>query len=71
MEQAKQIDVDSALMSTSWGQFQVMGENWKQLGYASVQEFVEQQFASESYQLEAFIRFIEWKTGTFNKKKSL
>ncbi|EHU2954070.1 N-acetylmuramidase domain-containing protein [Acinetobacter baumannii] len=69
LEQAKQIDVDSALMSTSWGQFQVMGENWKQLGYASVQEFVEQQFASESYQLEAFIRFIEWKTGTFNKKK--
>lgn len=53
------------------GQFQVMGENWKQLGYASVQEFVEQQFASESYQLEAFIRFIEWKTGTFDKKKSL
>lgn len=69
LEQAKQIDVDSALMSTSWGQFQVMGENWKQLGYASVQEFVEQQFASESYQLEAFIRFIEWKTGTFDKKK--
>lgn len=69
LEQAKQIDVDSALMSTSWGQFQVMGENWKQLGYSSVQEFVEQQFASESYQLEAFIRFIEWKTGTFDKKK--
>ncbi|CAI3163047.1 hypothetical protein MWMV17_MWMV17_03479 [Acinetobacter calcoaceticus] len=69
LEQAKQIDVDCALMSTSWGQFQVMGENWKQLGYASVQEFVEQQFASESYQLEAFIRFIEWKTGTFDKKK--
>ncbi|MEN8332056.1 N-acetylmuramidase family protein [Acinetobacter baumannii] len=69
LEQAKQIDVDSALMSTSWGQFQVMGENWKQLGYTSVQEFVEQQFASESYQLEAFIRFIEWKTGTFDKKK--
>ncbi|OTN41840.1 MULTISPECIES: N-acetylmuramidase domain-containing protein [Acinetobacter calcoaceticus/baumannii complex] len=69
LEQAKQIDVDSALMSTSWGQFQVMGENWKQLGYASVQEFVEQQFVSESYQLEAFIRFIEWKTGTFDKKK--
>ncbi|BBQ50131.1 N-acetylmuramidase domain-containing protein [Acinetobacter pittii] len=69
LEQAKQIDVDSALMSTSWGQFQVMGENWKQLGYASVQEFVEQQFANESYQLEAFIRFIEWKTGTFDKKK--
>ena len=51
------------------GQFQVMGENWKDLGYASVQEFVDQQFVSESNQLEAFIRFIEWKTGIIEKKK--
>lgn len=69
LEQAKQIDVECALMSTSWGQFQVMGENWKDLGYASVQEFVDQQFVSESNQLEAFIRFIEWKTGIIEKKK--
>ncbi|MDZ4010118.1 N-acetylmuramidase family protein [Acinetobacter baumannii] len=69
LEQAKQIDVESALMSTSWGQFQVMGENWKDLGYASVQEFVDQQFVNESNQLEAFIRFIEWKTGIIEKKK--
>ena len=58
LEQAKQIDVECALMSASWGQFQIMGENWKDLGYASAQDFVDQQFASESFQLEAFIRFI-------------
>ncbi|HEM7785408.1 TPA: N-acetylmuramidase family protein [Acinetobacter baumannii] len=69
LELAKQIDVECALMSASWGQFQIMGENWKELGYASAQEFVDQQFASESYQLEAFIRFIEWKTGMINGKK--
>ncbi|MFW2037785.1 N-acetylmuramidase domain-containing protein [Acinetobacter ursingii] len=69
LELAKQIDVESALMSASWGQFQIMGENWKELGYTSAQDFVDQQFASESYQLEAFIRFIEWKTGIIDGKK--
>ncbi|MCH7387663.1 N-acetylmuramidase family protein [Acinetobacter modestus] len=57
------INKESALMSTSWGQFQIMGENWKDLGYESVQDFVDQQQQSESFQLEAFIRFIEWKPG--------
>lgn len=57
------INKESALMSTSWGQFQIMGENWKDLGYESVQDFVDQQQQSESLQLEAFVRFIEWKPG--------
>lgn len=69
LELAKQIDVECALMSASWGQFQIMGENWKELGYSSVQDFVDQQFASESLQLEAFIRFIEWKSGIIDNKK--
>lgn len=66
---AQNIHTDSALMSCSWGQFQIMGENWKELGYDSVIDFVEQMQTSESLQLEAFIRFIEWKTGTVNGKK--
>lgn len=66
---AQNIHPESALMSCSWGQFQIMGENWKELGYQSVFDFVEQMQASESLQLEAFIRFIEWKTGTINEKK--
>lgn len=57
------INKEAALMSTSWGQFQIMGENWKDLGYESVQDFVDQQQQSESLQLEAFVRFIEWKPG--------
>lgn len=69
LELAKQIDAECALMSASWGQFQIMGENWKDLDYTSAQDFVDQQFASESYQLEAFIRFIEWKTGIIDDKK--
>ncbi|BFM73370.1 N-acetylmuramidase domain-containing protein [Acinetobacter baumannii] len=66
---AQNIHPESALMSCSWGQFQIMGENWKELGYQSVFDFVEQMQTSETLQLEAFIRFIEWKTGTVNEKK--
>ncbi|KQE95523.1 N-acetylmuramidase domain-containing protein [Acinetobacter lactucae] len=66
---AKQIHEESALMSTSWGQFQIMGENWKDLGYNSVQDFVAQMQVSESLQLEAFIRFIEWKPGLLEALK--
>ncbi|MFX5124461.1 N-acetylmuramidase family protein [Acinetobacter baumannii] len=66
---AQNIHPESALMSCSWGQFQIMGENFKELGYQSVFDFVEQMQTSESLQLEAFIRFIEWKTGTVNEKK--
>lgn len=66
---AKQIHEEAALQSTSWGQFQIMGENWKVLGYESVQDFVAQMQASESLQLEAFIRFIEWKPGLLEALK--
>lgn len=60
---AKNIHEEAALMSCSWGQFQIMGENWQDLGYKSVFDFVEQMQTSESLQLEAFIRFIETKKG--------
>ena len=66
---AMNIHAEAALMSCSWGQFQIMGENWKDLGYASVFEFVDQMQATESLQLEAFVRFIEFKTGTIADKK--
>lgn len=66
---AKHICPEAALMSCSWGQFQIMGENWKDLGYSSVFDFEMQMQTSESLQIEAFIRFIEFKTGTINGKK--
>lgn len=66
---AQNIHSESALMSCSWGQFQIMGENWKDLGYESVFDFVEQMQTSESLQLEAFIRFIEFKTGIIGNIK--
>ena len=60
---ARTIDDSCALMAASWGQFQIMGENWQALGYESVQDFVAKMCESESYQLDAFVRFIETKKG--------
>ena len=60
---ARTIDDGCALMSASWGAFQIMGENWQALGYESVQDFVAKMCESESHQLDAFVRFIETKKG--------
>lgn len=65
---AKQLHARSALQSCSWGQFQIMGDHWQDLGYSSVNDFVDQMYISESLQLEAFIRFIEWKSGKVDGK---
>lgn len=66
---AKQLDAECALQSASWGRFQLMGENWKELGYSSVQEFVAQHEQSESLQFEAFLRYCETKSGEVDDKK--
>ncbi|BFM55022.1 TPA: N-acetylmuramidase domain-containing protein [Acinetobacter baumannii] len=68
LSQAKQLDESCALQSASWGRFQLMGENWKALGYASVQEFVAQHEKSESLQFEAFLRYCETKSGKVDDK---
>ena len=56
---AKVLDSDAAMMSTSWGKFQIMGFNFKACGYNSVLEFVKAMFRSEGEQLAAFSRFIK------------
>ena len=57
MEKAMLIEHDSALMSASWGKFQIMGENYKLAGFKNVNDFVEAQKISESKQLEAFFNY--------------
>ncbi|HJW26427.1 MAG TPA: N-acetylmuramidase family protein [Rhodocyclaceae bacterium] len=56
---AKSINQEAALESCSWGQFQIMGYHWKDLGYDSIEAFVDAMQRSENDQLEAFTRFIE------------
>lgn len=56
---ASALDRDAALMSCSWGKFQIMGEHWKVLGYPTLQEFINQMYKDEDAHLDAFGRFIK------------
>lgn len=55
---AELIDAAAAYESASWGAFQVMGQHWERLGYSSIDDFVARMEASESEQLDAFVRFV-------------
>ena len=59
LERAVEIDRDCALQSCSWGAFQIMGFNYKACGYATLQEFINAMYSSESAQLDAFVGFIK------------
>ena len=59
LERADKLDRNAALQSASWGKFQIMGSNWKYLGYSSLQEFINAMFSSEKGHLNAFVRFVK------------
>ena len=61
LELAASLDRDAALQSCSWGLFQIMGFHYKDLGYGSIQAFVNAMYRSEGDQLDAFVRFIKFK----------
>jgi hypothetical protein len=69
LEKAMLIEHDSALMSASWGKFQIMGENFKLAGFKNVNDFVEAQKISESKHLEAFFNYC--KNRKFKSKQLL
>ena len=56
---ATNYDRTSALESCSWGIGQVMGYHWYNLGYDSIQDFVNAMYKDEESQLEAMCRYIE------------
>ncbi|MGV0845709.1 N-acetylmuramidase family protein [Empedobacter falsenii] len=59
LQKAANLNRNAALESASWGLFQIMGENWKALGYPTLQAFINAMYESEAKQLDAFIRFIK------------
>jgi len=63
LAKAVAIDRECALQSASWGLFQIMGFHWKALGYASVQAFINDQYASEGKQLGTFVKFVQINPG--------
>lgn len=58
LDQAIAIDQTAALMSTSWGKFQIMGFNHGACGFTTVHAFVEAMRESEARHLDAFVGFI-------------
>ena len=70
LEKAILIDRDSAYKATSWGKFQILGENFEVAGFKgkTVSDFVEAQKSSEQEHLKAFISFI---SNTVYKDKNL
>jgi peptidoglycan hydrolase-like protein with peptidoglycan-binding domain len=58
LKRAMAIDEDAALESTSWGVGQVMGFNWKDLGYSSVQELVQRARSGLDGQVELMLRYV-------------
>lgn len=62
LAQAVALSREAALQSASWGAFQVLGRNWKDLGYDSVQDFVNDAYSAEG-QFEMFLRYIDTKKG--------
>lgn len=58
LQAAYLINPRAALMSASWGLFQIMGENFQAAGYGEVENFVTAMCNSEQEQLNAFVKFI-------------
>lgn len=56
---AKAYDETAALLSASWGRFQIMGFNFKAAGFNNVHAFVLAMHESEGEQLMAFCYFIK------------
>jgi N-acetylmuramidase len=55
---AVRLDRNAALMSASWGMFQVMGFNHNICGFKTVQSFVTQMCKNENAQLEIFTNYV-------------
>lgn len=53
------IDQTCALMSASWGIFQIMGFNFLAAGYANVQSYVADAKVNEANQLKQYVTFVK------------
>lgn len=58
LAEAIALDRRAALMSASWGKFQIMGFNHAAAGFPEIQKFVNAMYESEGAQLDAFVAFV-------------
>lgn len=59
LKTAMSLDWVAAVMSASWGKFQIMGFNHAVCGFTEIEDFVDAMQESEARHLEAFVGFIE------------
>lgn len=60
LKMATALDRTSALLSTSFGAFQILGANFAACGCKTLQEFVNRMCKSEAEQLRLFIEYIKF-----------
>jgi hypothetical protein len=58
LQKAVAINRHAALMSASWGRFQIMGFNYILCGCSTLQEFINKMNESEEAQLDLFVNYI-------------
>lgn len=58
---AAELDKDAAIMSCSWGAFQVLAEYYKEMGYKSPGQIMNQCLESIDGQIQLFIDFVKMK----------
>lgn len=59
LQEAVALDRKAALMSASWGKFQIMGFNFIHAGFNDLQKFINAMYRSEREQLLAFVNYIK------------
>jgi hypothetical protein len=59
LDEAIALDRAAALKSASWGKYQIMGGNFYEAGYDTVEAFVADMAECERYQLDAFVCFLQ------------
>lgn len=63
LERACKIDREAALKSCSWGEFQIMGFNYANSGYDTLQDFINDMYESRFSHLKAFVGLINKQIG--------
>lgn len=58
LQRAMALDREAALLSASWGKFQIMGFNHGVCGFGTVQKFVNAMYVGEREHLMAFVQFV-------------
>lgn len=59
LQRAVELDRDAALMATSWGKPQILGENFREAGCKTLQDFINQMHENEGSQLDLMAAFIK------------